>query len=245
MSAFPWSEPENVTAQNARVAYAQSLKDQVDQRANAASKKKQQQIAADRLDDERVIREQQTFAAQQQGEIQAQRNREELVARREAFAAQQAALREPTRAEKIEQYQTSQVQNRTQLEGGISFGDDGYGQASARNQRTGLAPHGMRASVAHQSSIEGGPIGSGPAPPAARPLVQSIRRPESSSIEGGIFGGAAASTGYPSSSAQAENEAGLARAAASTAAAGARPDQTADAAAAAIKRRAQGSSSLW
>mmetsp|Transcript_2781 Transcript_2781/g.7765 ORF Transcript_2781/g.7765 Transcript_2781/m.7765 type:complete len:127 (-) Transcript_2781:226-606(-) len=125
------------------------------------------------------------FAEQAAGEVQAQREREALVARREAYAAQQLAQRDATltREQKIEQY----VQRRAGTEEQSDlFGCDGSGSARGpmRNHKG----------------------------------LKNI------------------------STSQAEAEAGLTRAAASGTM---RVDQQADAEAAAIRRRAQGSTSLW
>ena len=134
---FSWQGNENTSAQQAKQAYAASLKEQVDQRQSAAQRRKQEQLEADRLDDERVVRESAVYAAQAQGEIQAQRDREAMVARREAHAAQMhaQASRPQTRDEKVEAYQRSQESNDTwtaanrqqpaAMRSQIQFGDDG------------------------------------------------------------------------------------------------------------------------
>lgn len=94
-----------------------------------------------------------------------------------------------------------------------------------------------RTSVVTQSSIQGGILDpNGPAPPAARPLVAAI--PKSDNC---IFDNEPPQQRQQMSSAQAEAQAGLARAGAN----GVRPDQEADNAAAAIRNRARGSGSLW
>jgi hypothetical protein len=242
MSAFPWSACENADVQSQRQAYAASLKDQVDQRQAAKQAAKNEKIAADRADDERVIREQAIYAAQAQGEINAQRQREALVARREAFAAQQAALRDgQTRADKINSYQVSNPERATQINSSIQLGDDGYDvQHTSRGQRlpSGLMPAVNRTNVVTASSTDGGIFNLGGAPqPAARPLVARIPVGDNS-----IFGSEPPpQQEQQQSSSQAEAQAGLARAAANAM----RPDVEADKAAADTRARARGSSSLW
>lgn len=189
MSTFPWQADENMAAQTAKAEYTRSLKEQVEQRQDAARARKQAQLQADRADDQRVMRESAHFAAQAQSEIQAQRDREALVARREAHAAAQYAQQSAvtmTREQKIQEYQLARAAGEQQSN---LFGGDGSGAPGAR---------------APQRTVKG------------LKVVQS--------------------------EAHAEAEAGLARAAASGEM---RPDQQADQQAADIRRRAQGSSSIF
>jgi len=154
MSAFPWTNSENESQQSAREQYAAALKAQVNERSAKVQQKKQLERDADRLDDERVERESAVFRAQAQAEIQAQRDRESLVARREAFAKQQyAQSQQQSREDKVEAYQRTletSVQEPIALSAGqrappggatsiMLGGDSSVGQASAAPLRRSAA----------------------------------------------------------------------------------------------------------
>ena len=119
-------DDETASAQN-RTAYVDGLAEQVSARKAQAQLKKQQDIQANRQDDLRVEREAAVFRQQAEAEIAAQRAREALVARREAFAQQQyATSQQQSRADKVEAYQrTLEAQSHAN---GI-LGGDGWGKS--------------------------------------------------------------------------------------------------------------------
>jgi len=149
---FPWDQPqqptrardapiglENVNASNMGVSsqrseYAAALKAQVDQRAHAKANYKVAQLEADRADDLRVERESAKFRADAEGEIQAQRDREALVARREAMAMARFQSQQPSREQKVEAYQQ-------QLEASSAPPMVAGGRMPVRNEHTGISEH--------------------------------------------------------------------------------------------------------
>ena len=211
MSAFPWESAENDDMQRQRSEYAASLKANVEQRQQAMRDAKEERKRADLADDAKIARESEAAAQSARGaydpcnyytraqrnkhpavcpcpsgELDRQRAREALVARREAFGAQQRdAQEESSREAKIDAYQRTLVGG-TSACSSLQLGGDGLAEPTYQRSARGLAP-----------------------------VVQS--------------------------SAHAEAEAGLARAAASG---DMRPDQQADFKAAEIKKRAQGGG-LW
>eukprot|EP00324_Dicrateria_rotunda_P004076 CAMPEP_0206158964 /NCGR_PEP_ID=MMETSP1474-20131121/5337_1 /ASSEMBLY_ACC=CAM_ASM_001110 /TAXON_ID=97495 /ORGANISM="Imantonia sp., Strain RCC918" /LENGTH=172 /DNA_ID=CAMNT_0053559339 /DNA_START=32 /DNA_END=550 /DNA_ORIENTATION=+ len=103
---FPWMA-EN-TENSASNVSTDPIRMQIQERAQAKALAKQQRIAAERADDARVEREQATFRAEAERELQVQRDREALVARREAMAAQRYEAAQKftaTREQQVEAYQ--------------------------------------------------------------------------------------------------------------------------------------------
>ena len=93
----------------AQAEYAAALRDQVSQRAGTKAAQKRQQLLIDRAEDQRIERDQRGFQAEADGERQAQRNREALVAAREAaHVAHMASIDLPmTREEKLRACKTA------------------------------------------------------------------------------------------------------------------------------------------
>ena len=116
-----------------------SLKAQVEERRKAKEEHKRAQLEADRKDDARVERESAFFAADAQAEVQAQRDREALVARREAMGMaryQQGEGREQqveTYQQQLEDAHPAAPQHAHQMVAG--------GRMPTRNEHTGISDH--------------------------------------------------------------------------------------------------------
>uniref|UniRef100_A0A7S4M246 Uncharacterized protein n=1 Tax=Prymnesium polylepis TaxID=72548 RepID=A0A7S4M246_9EUKA len=185
---FPWEAAENRDANRiARPAYDGGLKDQVMENRAKKNNEKAARIASDKADDARIECERAAFAAEAQAEIKAQRDREAVVAQREAAAMErynQAA--QPTREQQIAAFQQRREAH-VDAEAHKTFG----ARVHVQTEHTGItdrpssrvhAPPGGASSfsLAHHDGSSMAPRAAPPprAPNVAQPSAAAQARPD-------------------------------------------------------------------